>query len=365
MPLHVVSPDKVGLDTWRLKVADTLVQAGVDDKTYPAAVLLVARHGKIAHQNAFGTLSDGKPVQVNSIFDLASLTKPHAATALLTLIEDGKLTLGQTVEDFLPEAKGTPIGLLQIRQLATHSAGLPAWKPLYKITTGHADIFKDIFHTALTHPAGTNYTYSDLGYILLGEIISKVSGMALNDYEHARLFGPLGMDDTGYLPPASFRNRIAPTAYEPSRPNETMLGVVHDGNSHALGGVSGHAGLFSTAPDIAVLSSALTGNGQILGHRVLGKATLRLLQESQISSEVGGHTIGWFAPPNSMLPRGDILDDTTFGHTGFTGTMIVNNPSTGLTIVLLTNRVMNPNENGGIARVRRRVLNAVASAVVS
>jgi serine-type D-Ala-D-Ala carboxypeptidase len=359
-----VAPEKAGIDPKRLAVADAHVRAGLDDNTYPAAVLLVARHGKIVHHKAFGKLADGAPVQPDTIFDLASLTKPHVAVALLTLVEDGKLFLAQTVDEFFPEAKGSPLAPLTLRQLATHSSGLPSWKALYKIKGGKDVILAEIFRSALTHPAGTHYTYSDLGYILLGEVVARVSEMPLDQYLHARLFAPLGMNDTGYLPPASLRPRIAPTANEPSRTGEIMTGVVHDGNANSLGGVAGHAGLFGTAADVAIFATALTENGQVQGHRVLGKPTLRLVQHSQLAAEVGGHSIGWFAPPNGMLPRGDLLDDTTFGHTGFTGTMVVNNPSTGVVVILLTNRVMNPAENSNMARIRRKVLNAVASGIV-
>jgi len=364
MSLPVVAPKDAGLDSRRLAMADQQVEIGVENGTYPAAVLLVARHGKIAHLRAFGTLGEGRPTQNDSIFDLASVTKPHVATGLLTLVEDGKIVLGQTVEELLPQAKGTAFAPLTIRQLATHSAGLPAWKPLYKVTGSREAILADMFSTPLHRPSDTKYTYSDLGYITIGEIVSKVSGMPLDQYLHARLFAPLGMKDTGYLPAPTLRERIAPTANEPSRPNATMSGVVHDGNSHSLGGLAGHAGLFGTAQDLAILASALVGDGSIKGNRVLGIPTLRLVRTSQIPPEIGGHSIGWFTYPNDMLPRGDIWGPTTFGHTGFTGTMIVCDPAYDIAVILLTNRVMNPADGTGMARVRRRVLNAVASAIV-
>ncbi|MEP6756379.1 MAG: serine hydrolase domain-containing protein [Chthonomonadales bacterium] len=364
MSLPKVNPESIGLDPLRLAVADSVVAAGVEKGAYPAAVLLVARHGKIGHLKAFGTLPGGAPVQTDTIFDLASLTKPHVATGLLTLLEDGKLVIGNSVSDFFPESAKTPVGDLTLRQLLTHSSGLPAWTALYNVKGDRNAKVAAILGQKLANPAGTHYTYSDLGYILVGEIVSTVSGMPLDQYLHARLFAPLEMHDTGYLPPAAERDRIAPTSNEQSRPGETMRGVVHDGNCHSMGGVTGHAGLFGTASDLAILSSALIGNGTIKGHRVVGMPTTELVANSQIGAEVGGHTFGWFAPPNGMLPRGDIFDDTTFGHTGFTGTMIVNNRSTQTTTILLTNRVMNPSENGEISRVRRRTLNAVASAIV-
>lgn len=364
MSLQLVSPKDVGLDSRRLAIADGQVEIGIEAKAFPAAVLLVARHGKIAHLRAFGSIAIGRPTQPDTIFDLASLTKPHVATALLTLVEDGKVVLGQTVEQWVPETNGTAFAPLTIRQLATHSAGLPAWKPLYKVEGDRKTILADMFTTPLHHPAGTKYTYSDLGYITIGEIVSRASGMSLDQYLHARLFAPLGMNDTCYLPSPTLRDRIAPTANEQSRPGQTMSGEVHDGNAHSLGGVAGHAGLFGTAPDLAVLASALASDGSANGHRILGIPTLRLVRTSQIGPEIGDHSVGWFTAPNDMLPRGDICGPTTFGHTGFTGTMIVCDPAYEVAVILLTNRVMNPADGTGIARVRRRVLNAAASAIV-
>ncbi len=364
MSLPIVAPKEVGLDSRRLAVADRQVEAGLESNAYPAAALLVARHGRIAHLRAFGTIADGRPTQTDTIFDLASVTKPHVATGLLTLVEDGKVVLGQTVEEWLPETKGTAFAPLTIRELATHSAGLPAWKPIYKVTGGRGAILADMFSTPLHHPTGTKYTYSDLGYITIGEIVARASGMTVDQYLHARLFAPLGMNDTGYLPSPTLRSRIAPTSNEQSRPGQSFLGVVHDGNAHSLGGVAGHAGLFGTAPDLAILASALVGDGSVKGQRVLGIPTLRLVRTSQIPPEIGGHSIGWMTTPNDMLPRGDIWGPTTFGHTGFTGTMIVCDPVHDMSVILLTNRVMNPADGAGMARARRRVLNAVASAVI-
>jgi serine-type D-Ala-D-Ala carboxypeptidase len=199
---------------------------------------------------------------------------------------------------------------------------------------------------------------------LLGEVVHRASGVPVDEYLHSRVFAMLGMKDTGFRPGSSKLDRIAPTANERMRQGKTLRGDVHDENSNALGGVAGHAGLFGTASDLAILATALLGNGHIGDYRLLGQPTLELIRRSQIGPEIGGHTIGWFAPPNGMLPRGDLFDNTTFGHTGFTGTMLVCNPTTQLATILLTNRVMNPADGAGIAAVRRKVLNAVASSVV-
>jgi CubicO group peptidase (beta-lactamase class C family) len=364
MSLPVVSPVDLGLDSRRLAVADAHIQAGIEDHTYPGAVFLVARYGKIGHQKAFGHMQPGgSATRIDTIFDLASVTKPVNAVALLTLVEDGKVSLLQKLEELLPETKGSAIAPVTVRQLATHTSGLPAWKPLYKIHGGKKPILADILRTPLHHSPGSHYTYSDLGYLLMGEIIERVSGMSLDQYIHARALAPLGMKDTGYLPAATRKPRIAATANCPMRPGQTLIGEVHDSNAHAFGGVAGHAGLFGTAPDLALLGSALARQGEAKGHRLLGVPTLRLARTNQIPAEVGGHSIGWFTPPNGMLPRGDLLGETVFGHTGFTGTMLVCDPEYELVIVLLTNRVMNPSDNGGILRVRRRVMNAAASAI--
>jgi CubicO group peptidase (beta-lactamase class C family) len=373
MSLPLSRPADAGLDLRRLAVADALVAKGCEDGIYPSAVLLIARHGKIAHQSAVGVLKPGGPkTQVDTIFDLASLTKPHVALGLLTLLEEGKLALTQEIQAFLPEAKGTAVGPLTLKLLATHTSGLPAWKPLYKsgidgpkvLPDAHDRILGEILATPLHHPPGTKYMYSDLGYMLIGEIVSRVGGMALDLYLHSRIFAPLGMKDTGYRPAPTLRDRIAPTSNSALQGKKLVHGEVHDENALVFGGVSGHAGLFGTASDLAIPASALATNGEVKGHRVLGVPTLRLVRSNQTDPAVGGHSIGWFTPPNGMLPRGDIFGDSAFGHTGFTGTMILIDPSVELAVILLTNRVVNPTDNGGIIRIRRLVANIVASAIV-
>lgn len=362
MSLPRCEPGSAGLSARRLAVADGHIEEALVRGVYPAAVFAVVRKGKIAHIRAFGSIGEGRPTRSDTIFDLASVTKPNAAAALLTLVEDGKANLIQTVQDWIPEAAGTAVGPLTIRLLATHSSGLPPWKALYQVG-GSAAQLKEILATPLRNPPGEKYAYSDLGYILLGEIVARASGMSLDLYLHSRVFAPLGMTDTGYLPAREMSERIAPTANSRDRTGQQNVGIVHDENANAAGGVSGHAGLFGTAPDLCILAAALAGNGSVLRHRLFGRPTLELVRNSQIPPEVGGHSIGWFTPPNTMLPRGDLFSGQVFGHTGFTGTMVVIVPSYELAVVLLTNRVMNPADGTEIAKVRRRVMNAVASAV--
>jgi len=373
--MPVCNPTDVGMDPERLAVADAILQRGVEDQVYSAAVLLVARQGHVVHLSAFGTTrpGGGAPAAPDTIFDLASLTKPIVALAFLTLVEDGVLTLGDALADVLPEAAGFSVGNVSLKHLATHTSGLPPWRPVYKAgltANGAPDaearprMLAEILRIPIQEVPGSRYAYSDLGYMLLGEAVSRAAGMGLQEYLHRRIFEPLGLADMGYLPSVEHAHRVAATANSSIRPGRVLVGEVHDENAWAFGGISGHAGLFATAQDLGVLGVALAGDGHTEGRKLLSLPALRLCRTNQLPPAVGGHSIGWFTLPNGMLPRGDLLSESTFGHTGFTGTMMVADPREELAVVLLTNRVVNPADNGGIQRIRRTVLNAIASAIV-
>ncbi|MGC8668711.1 MAG: serine hydrolase domain-containing protein [Chthonomonadales bacterium] len=365
---------EVELDAARLAMADRTLHQGLQDQVYSAAVLLVAHCRRVVHVSSFGTTQPGGgyPVGADTLFDLASLTKPVVALGLLALVEDGVLSLGDPLEAVLPEAAGTPVAAVTLRHLATHTSGLPPWRPVYRAGlsatgTPEPDARRRMLDETLRIPLhdvpGTRYAYSDLGYLLLGEAVSRAAGMGLQEYLRGRIFNALGLEDLGYLPSAGQSERIAATANSSIRPGRMLIGEVHDENAWVFGGVAGHAGLFGTAKDLAVLAIALAGDGTAEGRRLLSLPALRLCRTNQLAPAVGGHSIGWFTPPNSMLPRGDLLSEAAFGHTGFTGTMIVIDPVEELAVVLLTNRVVNPADNGGIQRIRRSVLNAIASAI--
>lgn len=365
MALPDVEPSEVGLDESRLKVADRHIYAALDAGAFTASCFAVARHGRIAHRLSAGHVTpDGAPVSSDTLFDMASCTKPIVATTLLTMVEDGLLLLAETVADVFPEAEGTALGGVSVRQLATHSSGLPPWVPLYKQGHSLEEYTRTILHTPLEATPGTRYAYSDLGYILIGAMIAKKAGHPLDQCVRKRVTEPLGLKCTGYLPPEELHARCAGTSNCPMRPDRILQGEVHDANAHFAGGVSGHAGIFSTVDDIAVWATAMCTDGRLPdGGRLLGPRTLRLARESQIPPEVGGHSIGWFTPPNQMLPTGDILTEGTFAHTGFTGTMVLCIPEYELVVMLLCNRVIFANEYPYMMWVRRRVLNAVASAI--
>jgi len=354
----------LGFDAERLGRLNALVERGVTEGMFPAAVYRVLRRGQIVAQGALGMAQPDAapplPTTLETVFDMASISKPFAATLLLQCVERGDLHLGQPVGDFLPEAGDSPAAKLSLRQIATHVSGLPPWKPLYQGPNALAQIFD----TPLDHEPGTHYAYSDLGYILLGEIVARVGGRPLDVLAQERIFTPLGMTRTAYCPPAEWHPHIAATANCGWRKDRVLVGEVHDANAHSLGGVSGHAGLFSSVPDLTrfALSFQYPEAAEACGiPPVLGPLARRLAQERQIAPEIGGHSIGWFTPPNGMLPFADLLSPRTFGHTGFTGTLLLFDPQHELTLMLLTNSVYTPTV--GLLTLRRHFTNAVAGAL--
>lgn len=358
------APSSHGLDEDRLRLAWRHVCEGGLRGVYGAAVLGVARHGAIAFLDAWGTLAPAAEASVTSesLFDLASITKPFVGAALLSMVEDGLLSLEDSLAQTLPDAAGCPAQDVKVCQLATHVSGLPHWRPLYRLASP-ADALRSVVNAPLFSPPGSRYVYSDLGYILLGQILARAAGAGLQEVLARRVFAPLGLTSLRYLPPGSVPPAgVVPTANCEWRPARTLQGEVHDANAWRLGGVAGHAGLFGTAADLLAFGSAMLGM-EVGGARLLGPAARRLAQSNQLDWRIGGHSIGWFTYPNRMLPRGDLLSVRAFGHTGFTGTMLVCDPEYGLVVVLLTNRVLLSQDSSGIKGVRRSVLNAVASAV--
>lgn len=364
----LTTPEAVGYDKPHLKHAEEILSNGVRNGIFPAATYMVLRHGMVFAQGAFGTAQPNAkppiPATIDTVFDLASITKTFTATLLLQSIEEGRILLTSTVEEFLPEAQGTPIAPLTIKQLATHTSGLPAWRALYKRTKGTA--LDEILATPLSKKPSTHYEYSDLGYILLGEILTRLHAKPLDTLVKQRICEPVGMKNSGFCPPATLFPQVAATANCPMREGKILVGEVHDANSHSMGGVSGHAGMFSNAPDMARYAVALC-YPEVARHLnippLLGNLARRLMQHSQIEESIGGHSIGWFTPPNGYLPRGDLLSLNTFGHTGFTGTMLMFDLDNDIAILLLTNRVYMPNDGKESLRIRRLFANAVAGAL--
>jgi CubicO group peptidase (beta-lactamase class C family) len=347
---------------------DSLLARGLDEGLYLGAVYAVARGETVIARGAVGRRREApdEPATWETVFDLASLTKPVAtATAVLLLAQEGAFHLGEEIGALLPAAAGARLAGVTLRHLLTHTSGLPAWRDFQSHGGGREEIVARVAASDREHPTGTRYVYSDLGYILLGALVEAVSGERLDRFADDRIFRPLGMGDTGYLPSEERSTRLAATRC-PRR--GVLLGPVHDENAAALEGVAGHAGLFGTAPDLlryatALLVTLAPSPRCPVPPFPLSPLAAAAMARGAIDPGLGGSTLGWFAPPNGMLPAGDFLPADAFGHTGFTGTSLLIAPSLGLAVILLTNRVYQERDAGPFLRFRRRFHNAVAGMV--
>jgi len=333
----------------RLARAETLLQTGIDEKLFTHAVYGLMRGGERLALKAFGGAA------LESVFDLASLTKPLAtATLIMQGVEGGRLHLRQSVARFFEGVYGPLPHLsgVEIRHLLTHTSGLPpipCW-PVLGASVSRQEFVKSILSTPTLRPAGVGYTYSDTGYLLLGEIAAQVFGQPLELCFRAQVTEPLGLKTLGFCPVSVSAVLTGP---EPA-------GIVHDPRARDLGGVAGHAGLFGTATDVLAFAESIrTGGGQ-----VLSPASVARMSASQIPASVGASSLGWFCAGNDYLPAGDLFSDAAFGHSGFTGTAILIDPASDISLTLLTNRVVNQAEDGSrFLRLRRLWLNTVAASL--
>lgn len=345
----------VSLDKRRLELAFAVVQRGVEGGAFAGAVAAVGRGDEVVVR-AFGHAAlqpERVPMRADTLFDLASLTKVVATTpAVLRLVEQGAFSLDAPVADLLPEFTDRRV---TVRHLLTHTSGLPAWLPLYLDQRGLPAYLRAIGRLPLEQAPGERVVYSDLGFILLGAIVARVTGQSLPDFCRTAVFEPLGMRETGWLPQVP-RARIAATeegnrtememaglrAAEFDRWRQEILwGEVNDGNAHyGLGGVAGHAGLFGTAQDLALYALAWLRGGR----PILSPPTVQLATRNLTPAPGEARGLGWQKPPQETLPSrphscGELLSDSAFGHTGFTGTSLWIDPEKQLFIILLTNRL--------------------------
>jgi CubicO group peptidase (beta-lactamase class C family) len=360
-----------------LDAVDAVVEAGVSAKAFPGAVLAVGYGGSLAHLRAFGRLSydaDAAPVATDTLYDLASLTKVVITTTLsMILFDEGKLDLDARVHSFFPAFSGPAKERVTVRQLLTHSGGLLWWAPLYKELEGKKAYVERIVSMDLAYEPGVKSVYSDLGIILLGDILERLGGAPFEEMARRRVIEPLEMKDTQYRPPAALLPRIAPTEHDPWR-GRMIRGEVHDENAFALGGVAPHAGLFSTASDVSHLSQMLLDGGSFAGRRLVSRATVELFTE-RAGVPGSSRALGWDTPSDGEGERsstpgqagyssaGSLFSARSFGHTGFTGTSMWMDPERDLYVILLTNRVHPTRENNKIGGVRSQVADAVVRAL--
>lgn len=335
---------------------DPLMEKAVADRNIPGGVLLVGHNGRIVYRKAFGFRSlepTRERITVETIFDLASLTKCVATTtAVMQLFEAGRVRLNDPVAAYLPEFAQNGKQDITVRELLTHYSGLAPDLDLSTPWNGRDAAFKMAMEQKPGHPPGSRFEYSDINFEVLGFLVERVAGEPLNEYAERHVFRPLGMRHTRFLPPEEWRERIAPTQFDE---NGVMLrGVVHDPTARRMGGVAGHAGLFSTADDLAVFAQALLGGGKVLHRATLEKMTTP--QEAANAASLRG--LGWDIDSPFASNRGELLPVGSFGHTGFTGTSLWIDPVTDTYIVLLTNAV-HPRGGKSVVSLRARVATAV------
>jgi uncharacterized protein YbbC (DUF1343 family)/CubicO group peptidase (beta-lactamase class C family) len=362
--LTVVNPSEVGIDPERLARLEPIVQEAVKNKQLPGAVVLVLRQGKICYRKSFGLRSvqpTSTPMTVDTVFDLASLTKPVVtATSLMILLEQGKLRLHDRVAQYLPEFGQNGKDQVTIEQLLLHTSGLMADNSLEDYRDRHKKALEPIYQLALQSRAGSKFVYSDVGYIVLGQLVEKVSGETLDDFARRHIFEPLGMRDTTFKPGDQLIQRAASTE---QRDGHWMHGEVHDPRAFLLGGVAGHAGLFSTADDLAIYAQMLLNQGEFQGKRILSPTAVQLMiTPRQVPN--GWRALGWDVQTAFSSNRGELFPFGSFGHTGFTGTSIWIDPSSQTAVIFLSNRV-HPNGKGNINRLRGQVATLVASSIVT
>ena len=356
------TPKDAGFDAERLALARQAVKEAVEEGV-PGAVLLIGRKGKIALREAFGFagVRPERAVSVDTIFDLASLTKCFAtASSIMLLWEDGKLGLDDTAAAYLPAFKnaGDPKDKITIRQLLTHSSGLVAGGAYGGKTRTLPEMLQDIAASKQKAAPGTAFIYSDFSAVTLQGIVEAVSNQSLDTFAQTRLWGPLGMANTGYKPTGEYAARCAATTSGDDTP-ETR-GVVHDPIARAMGGVAGNAGLFSCADDLATFCQMMLFGGIWDRVRIFQPETVALMTSGANSFD-GKRALGWDL--NSGYSIRGTLPDGSWGHTGFTGTSVWCDPQTGAFIVLLTNAVHVPGASSVVIPLRRRVSSLVAYAL--
>ena len=355
----------VGFDPELPARLDSIVRIGLEQGAAPGAALAVGRYGRLVHLKGYGAIdyASGAPtVDATTIYDLASLTKVVATTtAAMILEEEGKLDLSRTVQSYLPEFAAPDKAAITVRMLLTHRGGLEAFAPLWKASHGRAEYLTQINARPLANPPGTKVVYSDWDFILMGMIVERITGTTLDAFTAARVFGPLGMSSTRFTPDttdAALMQRITYTALDTLRGQ--LHGTVHDPNAWALGGVSGHAGLFSTARDLAVFVQMLLNGGTYAGVRILKPTTVARWTSGQ--DVASSRALGWDTP-SAVSSAGRFFSPRSFGHTGYTGTSIWVDPERGLFVVFLMNRVNSRGEATRHVQLRRDVADAVQSAI--
>ena len=378
--LRYGTPEEAGLLAEHVGRIDADVTSGMQPSPkyphyYPGAVALAGRRGVIAHHEGYGyavKYSDSKPTPLpddewvpmrkDTIFDVASVSKLFASMAAVQLIERGQLTLEARVASYIPEFAQNGKEKVTVRHLLTHTSGFIPWISLYSRYETPEERIAAVYALGLEHPPGTTYAYSDFNLITIGKIVEELSSQSLDRFVATNLTEPLGMNDTGYNPSATELDRIAATEYQPSTGRGMVRGSVHDENSYGLNGVAGHAGVFSTAYDLAILAQTILNGGRYGEARILSRQSVKTLLTNYNAAYPGhDHSLSFELYQHWYMDA--MATPFTAGHTGFTGTCIVLNPLDRSFAILLTNRVHPSRDWGTILPYRRAFNRNVARAV--
>ena len=342
-----------------LPQVDAIVRDAIVQHQVPGAVVLIGHHGHVIYRKAFGMRSlepRREPMTVDTVFDLASLTKVIATTpCVMQLLEEGKLRLNDPVVRYIPEFGVNGKQDITVRQLLIHYSGLAPDLDLTQPWQGKETAYQMAFQEKPLNPPGARFVYSDINFIMLGALVERITGMSLNEYAEQHIFKPLKMTHTQFLPPHSWIRKIAPTQYDEH--NVMLRGVVHDPTARRMGGVAGHAGLFSTADDLGRYCQALL-DGKLLSPLAIEKMSTP--QQPPNATDVRG--LGWDIDTPFSSNRGELLPVGSFGHTGFTGTSVWIDPMTQTYIIILANGV-HPRGQGTAVPLRSKVATAVAASL--
>ncbi len=375
--LDIVAPEAVGLNASRLANADRAIAQAIADKTIPGAVLCVERHGKIGYLKAYGNkrvYPNTEKMTTGTVFDMASCSKAMStATCAMILIDRGQLRLNDRVDQYVSEFENWKDSItgeteaIRVIDLMTHTSGLPPYAPVQELKKKYGSpnpqaVVNWISHCKRLYAPETGWTYSCCNYIMLQQVIEKITGQTLQQFAHDNIFAPLNMRHTDYRPTKALAALCAPT--EKQADGNCLLGVVHDPLACTMmGGLSGNAGLFSSAEDVATYCAAILNKGELNGKRILSPLAVKCMETVPRSLAQFGHTPGWGISTPYSSNSGDLLSAQTFGHTGYTGTSIVIDPANDVAIILLTNCV-HPVDKGNVVRLRALVANAVAGSIL-
>ena len=366
-PVEKTKKPVVGLSAPKLAGIASVVTEGIRAGNCPGAVVVVGQNGKVIYRKAFGhraVVPQELPMTVRTIFDLASLTKVVATTtAIMQLVEQGKIILSAPVSEYWPEFKANGKQSISVRELMTHYSGLPPDLELKPEWSGYETAMKMIVDVKPIVPPGTRFIYSDINFETLGELVRRVSGEPLDVYCSKHIFKPLGMKDTRFQPPAAWRRRIAPTQYQNGDKGKMLWGEVHDPTAYNMGGVAGHAGLFSSADDLTIFVQMLLNGGSYKRTRILSPLTVEKMTSPQTPPDkMALRGLGWDLDSPFASNRGELFGVGSFGHTGFTGTDIWIDPVSKTYLLILANGV-HPDGKGTLVPIRTKIATLVAAAL--